>query len=80
MSATVTVEEAQANLREIIHQLTPGEELVITENEMPVAKLLTEHTNQRMDRRPEPGLGKEMITFIAPDFDPPLEDMKEYME
>jgi hypothetical protein len=30
--------------------------------------------------RPPPGLGKGMITFIAPDFDEPLEDMKEYME
>jgi hypothetical protein len=30
--------------------------------------------------RPPPGLGKGMITFIAPDFDAPLEDLKEYME
>jgi antitoxin (DNA-binding transcriptional repressor) of toxin-antitoxin stability system len=27
---TVTIEEAQANLPEIIDQLTPGEELIIT--------------------------------------------------
>lgn len=30
--------------------------------------------------RPGPGLCKGMITYMAPDFDAPLEDMKEYME
>ena len=80
MSATVTLEEAQAKLKEIIHQLTPGEELVITENELPVAKLVCEQTKPQIKPRPGPGLGKGMITFIAPDFDAPLQDMKEYME
>jgi antitoxin (DNA-binding transcriptional repressor) of toxin-antitoxin stability system len=37
--ATVTIEEAQATLLELIHQLPPGEEVVITENNQPVAKL-----------------------------------------
>ena len=33
-------------------------------------------------RRPRPGPGacKGMILYMAPDFDAPLEDMKEYME
>lgn len=30
--------------------------------------------------RPGPGLCKGMITYMAPDFDAPLEDMKEYLE
>lgn len=80
MSATITVEEAQAKLREIIRQLSPGDELVITDNQRPVAKLVSEQPNQQCQKRPAPGLGKGMITFIAPDFDAPLEDMKEYME
>jgi antitoxin (DNA-binding transcriptional repressor) of toxin-antitoxin stability system len=80
MSVTVTVEEAQAKLREIIHQLSPGDELIITENQLPVAKLVTEQPKPQLKQRPAPGLGKGMITFIAPDFDAPLEDMKEYME
>jgi antitoxin (DNA-binding transcriptional repressor) of toxin-antitoxin stability system len=37
--ATVTIQEAQATLLELIHQLPPGEEVVITENNQPVAKL-----------------------------------------
>ena len=31
-------------------------------------------------QRPGPGLGRGMITFIAADFDAPLDCMKEYME
>ena len=30
--------------------------------------------------RPGPGAFKGVITYMAPDFDAPLEDMKEYME
>jgi len=37
----VTIEDAQANLKELIHQLSPGEELIITENQQTVAKLVS---------------------------------------
>lgn len=80
MSITITVDEAQARLKELIHQLVPGEEVVITENQQPVAKLVGEQASRPLGRRPGPGLCKGMISYIAPDFDAPLEDMKEYME
>ena len=32
MSRKITLDEAQANLIDIVHQLEPGEEIVITEN------------------------------------------------
>ena len=80
MSATVSVEEAQANLKEIIHQLSPGEELVITENQQPVAKLVSEQAKPASPPRPGPGLCKGAIVYMAPDFDAPLDDMKEYAE
>jgi antitoxin (DNA-binding transcriptional repressor) of toxin-antitoxin stability system len=80
MSKIVTVEQAQATLKELIHQLTLGEEVIITENQQPVAKLVSEQLRSPSKQRPGPGLGKGMITFIAPDFDAPLEEMKEYME
>ena len=35
----VTIQEAQAQLYELIHRLNVGDELVITENDQPVAKL-----------------------------------------
>ena len=37
---TVTLQEAQAKLPELVHNLTPDDELVITENDQPVAKLV----------------------------------------
>lgn len=80
MNATISVEEAQARLKELIHQLTPGEEIVITENQQPIAKLVSEAPKAPTRQRPGPGLGKGMIVFVATDFDAPLEDMKEYME
>ena len=46
---TVTIEEAQAKLLpEIIHQMSFGEELVITENQQPVAKLVSEHEQPKL--------------------------------
>jgi prevent-host-death family protein len=80
MSTTITVDEAQAKLKELIHRMAPGEEVIITENEQPVAKLVSEPAQPPRKQRPGPGLCKGMITSIAPDFDAPLEDMKEYME
>jgi len=81
MSATITVEEAQARLKELIHQLAPGDEIVITENQQPIAKLVSEPPKQ-LSRKPRPGPGvcKGEILYMAPDFDAPLEDFKEYME
>ena len=80
MSATITIDEAQANLRDLIHQLAPGQEVVITENQQPVAKLVSEQPRPAKPSRPGPGLCKGMITYMAADFDAPLEDMREYME
>jgi antitoxin (DNA-binding transcriptional repressor) of toxin-antitoxin stability system len=77
MSTTITVEEAQAKLRELIHQLAPGEEVIITENQQPVAKLVSEQPPQRKPR--VPGNCKGMITLLVED-DEHLEDFKEYME
>ena len=77
---TISVEEAQATLKELVHRLKPGEELLITENEQPVAKLIGEAAKLARSSRAGPGLCKGMITYMALDFDAPLEDMREYLE
>ena len=58
--ATVTLQEAQAALADLIHRLNPGEEVVITENEQPVAKLMASPVEKA---RPHPGRCKGMITL-----------------
>jgi antitoxin (DNA-binding transcriptional repressor) of toxin-antitoxin stability system len=76
MSTTITVEEAQANLRKLIHQLGPGEELVITENQQPVAKLVSEPAKKRQPRKAGNCIG--MLRIVADD-DEHLADFEEYM-
>ena len=78
MSAFFTVEEVQSKLKELIAQLAPGEEIVITENQHPVATLV--RNNSARPARPAPGLGKGSILYMAPDFDDPLDEFKEYVE
>ena len=80
MTTTITMDEAQSRLKELIGKLAAGEEFVIIDNQQPVAKLVSQSPKPKTGLRPPPGLGKGMITFIAADFDAPLNDMKEYME
>ena len=56
--------------------MTPGEELVITENEQPVAKLVSGQPLQRKPR--QAGRCKGMITLLVED-DEHLKDFAEYM-
>jgi antitoxin (DNA-binding transcriptional repressor) of toxin-antitoxin stability system len=72
---TVNIDEAQASLTELVHGLSPGEEIIITENDQPVAKLVSQP--KRRQRR-EPGRCKRMITLLVED-DEHLEGFKEYM-
>jgi antitoxin (DNA-binding transcriptional repressor) of toxin-antitoxin stability system len=75
---TVTLTEAKAHLEELIANLIPGDELVITQDEKPIARLVPE---QALPLQPRvPGSAKDMIAYMADDFDAPLEDFKEYME
>ena len=76
MPATVTLNEAQAKLKELIHNMSPGEEIVITVDEHPVARLVA---NEKTTER-KLGTLKGTVLHMAPDFDAPLDDFKEYME
>jgi prevent-host-death family protein len=75
MSASITIEEAQAHLKEIIDQLAPGDEVVITDHQQPVARLVATRPAER-----KLGTVRATVRYMAPDFDAPLEDFKEYTE
>jgi prevent-host-death family protein len=77
--ATVTIEEAQANLSEIIHRMHLGEEVVITQHDQPVARIVPPQPVTRREPR-QPGTLRGTVVYMAPDFDAPLDDFKEYME
>ena len=73
---TVTIQEAQTRLADLIHNLTPDDELVITENNQPVAKLISQSTPTRKPR--QRGSAKGKLVVHAED-DEHLEHFQEYM-
>ena len=75
---TVTIQEAQAKLPDLIRKLKPGDEVVITENNQPVAKLVSELPKPNPGLRLPPGLGKGYLRIISDD-DEHLKDFAEYM-
>ncbi len=75
---TVTLADAQAHLADLIAQAAPGEEIVITQGDKPVARLIAEDVSSMRPR--VPGSAKGMIAYMADDFDAPLEDFKDYMQ
>src|SRR5262245_7246855 len=77
MMSTVTIEEAQAKLSEIIDKLEPGEELIITRNNQPIAKLVGQRHPAHRPR--QPGSAKGKLIILAED-DEHLKDFKEYMQ
>ena len=76
MSATITLEEAQAKLPELIRQLFKGDEVAITEGDLVVARIVGERP--LVGRRPGSGLCKRMITVVADD-DEHVKDFAAYM-
>jgi prevent-host-death family protein len=73
--SSVTIEEAQAKLPELIEQLGPGGEVVITRNSQPVAKLVSQLTGP-----PQPifGRGKGKLLIVAED-EEHLQEFEDYM-
>lgn len=73
---TINVQEAQKRLADLIHDLAPGEEIIITDGDHPIARLSATAT------APKRKLGtlKGTVTHMAPDFDAPLDDFQEYSQ
>ena len=73
---TLPIQEAASRFFELIHRLRPGDEVVITENDQPVAKLIGHGPTSRQQRRR--GSAKGKLVIHAED-EEHLEDFKEYM-
>ena len=76
MSTTVTMEQAQASLAELVSRLGNGDEIIITQNQKPVAKLVREHLPTRKPRKAGNCVG--MIKIVSDD-DEHLKEFEEYM-
>ncbi|WP_435021666.1 type II toxin-antitoxin system Phd/YefM family antitoxin [Tundrisphaera sp. TA3] len=89
---TITVEDAQARLPELIDGLSRGEQVLIVRGDRVVACLSgdpsppSDNSGQfELERNPGPwpckaGSERSDKFWMAPDFDEPLEDFREYME
>ena len=75
--ATVNLDDAKAHLREIISGLNPGEQLMILQEGELVATLTRVGPNQWPCTA---GTAKGTKHWMAPDFDAPLDDFREYAE
>lgn len=75
---TVSLQQAQADLAGLIHRLSPGDQLFITENDRTIAILTTVPEPPPGGFRPPPGLWKGAITILQDD-DEHLKDFEEYM-
>lgn len=76
MSTTISIEEAQAKLAEIIGRLAPGEEVIITRNDQPVARLVPQSSVSRQRRQPGSARG---VLVINSEDEEHLKDFEEYM-
>jgi len=65
--------QAKSNLTELLNLAIQGEEIVITQDNKPVAKI------SPIKRPLKRGSAKGKV-WISDDFDEPLEDFQEYME
>jgi antitoxin (DNA-binding transcriptional repressor) of toxin-antitoxin stability system len=72
---TVSAEEAQAQLKDLLDLVRGGDEVLISEDEKvfarlaPVKEEVTEEKKQRT-----PGLLRGVVKHISPDFDDPVDE------
>ncbi len=72
----LTVEEAASRLAQMVDNACEEEEIVLTRNDQPIAKMVLVPLTRPHPKR---GSAKGMNVFIADDFDAPLDEFKEYM-
>ena len=68
----ITIEQAVLDLPRLLEGVKQGEEFVIVQGDAPLARL-----SPMLPPR-QPGSAVGIITYVAEDFDAPLEEFKEY--
>jgi antitoxin (DNA-binding transcriptional repressor) of toxin-antitoxin stability system len=75
---TVTLEEAQEKLPQLLENALPGEEIIVTRNNIAVARI--QPTPEASAKKPrQPGSAKDKLIYMAEDFDATPEDFADYM-
>jgi antitoxin (DNA-binding transcriptional repressor) of toxin-antitoxin stability system len=75
MTQTVSVELASANLSELIHALGPGDEIVVTDNNQPIARIVPSGTPVKR----KPGAWKGKLEVLDDSDDTILHHFQDYL-
>ena len=75
--AELNLADASDELQAIVAELDEGGEIILTVEGQPLAKVV-KLVQKRWPCKAGSAIGK--VLWIAPDFDAPLEDFKEYVE
>jgi antitoxin (DNA-binding transcriptional repressor) of toxin-antitoxin stability system len=80
--AVVSEEQAEKQLSALNDLALQGEEIIITRGDRPITQLVSLKGGAASLEKPTArfGSGKGTLVYMAPDFNAPLEDFKEYME
>ena len=76
MIMRVSLNEAQARLPELVKGLASGDEVLITDGDEPVARLVSQ--GRGMGRARQPGSAKGKLRVVVED-DEHLDDFKDYL-
>jgi antitoxin (DNA-binding transcriptional repressor) of toxin-antitoxin stability system len=76
MMTTVSLEEAQTRLSELVAQLRPGEEVILTRQDQPIARLIRVPVKPHTPRQPGSAVGKLVIVVEDEEH---LKDFQDYM-
>lgn len=76
---TIPVQEAQSHLAEILAKMSPGDEIVITRDDKPIATIRATPSTPSAKPR-QLGTLKGSVLYMAPDFDAIPEGFEEYVE
>jgi antitoxin (DNA-binding transcriptional repressor) of toxin-antitoxin stability system len=74
---TLPLEQAEGHLAEVIEKLSPGEEVILTRDEKPVATIRALPPAPR--EPPRFGTLKGSILYLSPDFDAIPEGFEDYL-
>ena len=76
----ISIENAEKHLGQLIYLAGEGEEIILTDADQPTARIVSLRTHERIAKSNRvAGSGKGLFS-LSPDFDDPLDEMKEYME
>lgn len=75
MSKTIDIEDAQDHLLELVNLASQGEEIIISRDEKPLARIIAiSGASASSAEMRTPGLSRGVVKWISPDFDESLPD------